>query len=214
MGKIKNIIFDLGGVILTLAPEQAVRRFEEIGVKDAARRLDSYTQKGIFGDLEHGLITAEDFRKSLSGLVGREVSHEECCYGWQGYAKELPERNKAVLRQLRSDGYRLILLSNTNPYMMEWVNSPDFDGEGHPVEYYMDACYLSYKMKLMKPDVAFFLKVLGSEHISADETLFLDDGQRNVEAAASLGIHTLQPENGKDWTKDIYLKLKELNIKQ
>ena len=53
MGKIKNIIFDLGGVILTLDPMQAVRRFEEIGVKDAVKRLDSYTQHGIFGDLEH-----------------------------------------------------------------------------------------------------------------------------------------------------------------
>ena len=173
-------------------------------MKDAVQRLDSYTQHGIFGDLEHGLITAEEFRKSLSQLIGREVSHEECCYGWQGYAKELPERNKQILRQLRSEGYRLILLSNTNPYMMEWVSSPDFDGEGHPVEDYMDACYLSYKLKVMKPDVAFFQKVLEAEQINPDETLFLDDGPRNVEAAASLGIHTMMPINGEDWSKEIY----------
>ena len=204
MGKIKNIIFDLGGVILTLDPMQAVRRFEEIGVKDAAQRLDSYTQHGIFGDLEHGLITAEEFRLSLSELVGREVSYEECCYAWQGYAKELPERNKHILRKLRSEGYRLILLSNTNPYMMEWVNSPDFDGEGHSVEDYMDACYLSYKLKVMKPELAFFQKVLEAEQISPDETLFLDDGPRNVEAAASLGIHTMMPINGEDWSEEIY----------
>jgi putative hydrolase of the HAD superfamily len=88
--------------------------------------------------------------------------------------------------------------------MMEWVSSPDFDGEGHPVEDYMDACYLSYKLKLMKPEVAFFRKVLEAEQISPDETLFLDDGPRNVEAAASLGIHTMQPINGEDWTKEIY----------
>ena len=204
MGRIKNIIFDLGGVILTLDPMQAVRRFEEIGVKDAAKRLDSYTQHGIFGDLEHGLITAEEFRKSLSELVGREVSYKECCYAWQGYAKELPERNKHILRKLRSEGYRLILLSNTNPYMMEWVNSPDFDGEGHSVEDYMDACYLSYKLKVMKPDVAFFQKVLEAEQVNPDETLFLDDGPRNVEAAASLGIHTMMPINGEDWSKELY----------
>ena len=204
MGKIKNIIFDLGGVILTLDPMQAVRRFEEIGVKDAAQRLDSYKQHGIFGDLEHGLITAEEFRLSLSELVEREVSYEECCYAWQGYAKELPERNKKILRKLRSEGYRLILLSNTNPYMMEWVNSPDFDGEGHSVEDYMDACYLSYKLKVMKPELAFFQKVLEAEQISPDETLFLDDGPRNVEAAASLGIHTMMPINGEDWSEEIY----------
>lgn len=209
MSKIKNIIFDLGGVILTLAPEEAVRRFLELGVKDAVKRLDIYTQMGIFGDLESGKITAEEFRYGVSELVGREVSYEECCYAWQGYAKELPERNKAVLRKLRSKGYRLILLSNTNPYMMAWVDSEAFDGEGHSIRYYMDACYLSYQMKVMKPDIAFFSRVLDLEHIKADETLFLDDGQRNVEAAAQLGIHTMQPVNGVDWTVDLYERLKK-----
>jgi putative hydrolase of the HAD superfamily len=56
----------------------------------------------------------------------------------------------------------------------------------------------------MKPDVAFFRKVLEAEQIAPDETLFLDDGPRNVEAAASLGIHTMQPVNGEDWRKEIY----------
>ena len=41
---IKNIIFDLGGVILTLDQPQAVRRFETLGLKDAEQRLDPYTQ--------------------------------------------------------------------------------------------------------------------------------------------------------------------------
>jgi putative hydrolase of the HAD superfamily len=209
MNKIKNIIFDLGGVILTLAPEEAARRFEEIGVKDAAKRLDSYTQMGIFGDLERGQISAEEFRLGISELAGREVSYEECCYAWQGYAKELPERNKALLHRLRREGYRLILLSNTNPYMMAWVDSDAFDGEGHSIRYYMDACYLSFEMKVMKPDMAFFSRVLEAEHINADESLFLDDGQGNVEAAAQLGIHTMQPVNGEDWTGKL---LEMLNI--
>ena len=140
---IRNIIFDLGGVILTLDQPQAVRRFEALGLKDAEQRLDPYTQQGIFGDLEEGKIDAETFRLELGKLIGREVSFEECCYAWQGYAKELPQRNLDALRKLRSEGYRLILLSNTNPYMMEWVDSPRFDGQGHSIRDYMDACYLS-----------------------------------------------------------------------
>ena len=68
----------------------------------------------------------------------------------------------------------------------------------------MDACYLSYKLKVMKPDVAFFQKVLEAEQVNPDETLFLDDGPRNVEAAASLGIHTMMPINGEDWSKELY----------
>ena len=205
---IRNIIFDLGGVILPLDQPQAVRRFEALGLKDAEQRLDPYTQQGIFGDLEEGKIDAEAFRLELSKLIGREVSFDECCYAWQGYAKELPQRNLDALKKLRSEGYRLILLSNTNPYMMSWVMSPDFDGEGHSLEDYMDACYCSYKMGFMKPDTEFFHRVLLAEQTAPSEMLFLDDGPRNVAVASQMGIRTFCPENGEDWTQKIYEYLK------
>ena len=205
---IRNIIFDLGGVILTLDQPQAVRRFEALGLKDAEQRLDPYTQQGIFGDLEEGKIDAEAFRLELSKLIGREVSFDECCYAWQGYAKELPQRNLDALKKLRSEGYRLILLSNTNPYMMEWVDSPRFDGQGHGIRDYMDACYLSYEMKVMKPADSFFRHVLMAEKIPPSACLFVDDGPRNVAAASQIGIRTYCPENGADWTEEIYSYLK------
>lgn len=205
---IRNIIFDLGGVILTLDQPQAVRRFEALGLKDAEQRLDPYTQQGIFGDLEEGKIDAEAFRLELSKLIGREVSFDECCYAWQGYAKELPQRNLDALKKLRSEGYRLILLSNTNPYMMEWVDSPRFDGQGHGIRDYMDACYLSYEMKVMKPADSFFRRVLMAEKIPPSACLFVDDGPRNVAAASQIGIRTYCPENEADWTEEIYSYLK------
>ena len=124
MGQIKTIIFDLGGVIITLDQPQAIRRFQEIGLKDADQRLDAYTQDGIFGDLERGTIDAETFRVEFSKLVGREVSYDECRYAWLGYCHELPKRNLEALRRLRKEGYRLVRLSNTKPYMMSWVMSP------------------------------------------------------------------------------------------
>ena len=155
-------MFDLGGVIITLDQSQAIRRFEELGIKDAAQRLDPYVQSGIFGDLEHGLITAETFRRELSVHAGREVTIAECEYAWQGYAKDVPQRNLDMLLRLRSEGYRLLLLSNTNPFMMAWVESDRFTG-GHPISYYMDACYLSYQMRLMKPSQDIFREVLHRE---------------------------------------------------
>lgn len=204
MERIRNIIFDLGGVIITLDQPQAIRRFQELGLKDAAERLDAYTQSGIFGDLERGRIDAEGFRQGLSQLIGREVSYEECRYGWLGYCRELPKRNIEALKQLRSEGYRLILLSNTNPYMMSWVMSPEFDGEGHSLDYYMDACYMSYQLGVMKPDTEFFRQVLMREQIAPSQTLFVDDGPRNVAVACQMGIRTFCPKNGADWTKEIY----------
>ncbi len=202
--KIHTIIFDLGGVIITIDHAEAVRRFSALGLKDAAQRLDPYTQGGIFGQLEEGLITDEDFRRELSLLVGRELTYDECRYAWLGYCKEIPRRNLDMLRRLRQQGYRLVLLSNTNPFMMSHIMSPAFDGEGHPLSDYLDALYLSYKMKVMKPDEAFFRRVLMEEQVLPSTCLFVDDGARNVAAASQVGIHTFCPENGEDWTEEIY----------
>lgn len=206
---IKTIIFDLGGVVLTLDQPEAIRRFRQLGISDADQRLNAYTQGGIFGDLEEGKITAETFRVEASKLAGRELTYEECRWAWLGYAREFPQRNIDVLLKLRSEGYRLILLSNTNPYMMSWVRSTEFDGQGHGIDYYMDACYLSYELGVMKPSTEFFHQVLMRERIMASETLFLDDGARNVATASQMGIRTFCPENGIDWTEKIYDYLKE-----
>ena len=169
---IKNLIFDLGGVIITLAPDEALRRFKSLGLENAEEQMDAYTQMGIFGQLEEGKI--------------------------------VPQRNLDALLRLRSEGYRIILLSNTNPYMMSWVRSTEFDGHGHSIDYYMDACYLSYQLGVMKPDTEFFHRVLMTEKIMASETLFIDDGPRNVATASQMGIRTYCPQNGADWTTTIY----------
>lgn len=197
-------MFDMGGVIFTLDQSEAIRRLNELGIADAAERLDPYTQGGIFGDLERGLITPETFRIELSKIANRELSLEDCRYAWLGYAKEVPERNLELLRKLREEGYRLLLLSNTNPFMMSWVDSCEFDGKGNSLRTYLDKCYLSYEMKMMKPDESIFRAVLQSEQSFPYNILFVDDSPRNVAVASQIGYRTFCPENGADWTKDIY----------
>ncbi len=205
---IRCILFDLGGVVITIDQDQAVKRFKEIGLKDAEKRLDPYTQSGIFGDLEAGTISAEQFRVELSKLVGRELTFQECRYAWTGYCKEVPQRNLETLLKLREQGYRIVLLSNTNPYMMDWALSNDFDGDGHSLKYYFDELYMSFQVKLMKPNDLFYRHVLRKEKLFPQECLFVDDGPRNVAAASQMGIQTCCPKNGADWTKEIYEYLK------
>lgn len=200
---IKNIIFDLGGVIITIDQSEALKRFINLGLKDAEDYLNPYTQSGLFGDLEEGKITDEDFRKQLSELTNKELSYEECEYAWMGYVKDLPKRNLEILRKLRKEGYRLILLSNTNAFIQNWAES-DFDGQGGSIKDYFDAVYRSYEVKVMKPNYKFFRHVIASEMIIPQESLFVDDGSRNVAAASELGINTFCPENGSDWTTKIY----------
>ena len=207
MSKIRNIAFDLGGVVLALSYEQAVKQFEEIGLKDARQRLDVFEQKGLFGDLESGRITAEDFRRELSLLVGKELTMDDCFKAWHGYVDHVPERNLETITSLRERGYKVCLLSNTNPFMMQWAGK-DFDGKGHPISDFFDAMYLSYECKVMKPRREIFEMMLKGQQSLPEETIFVDDGPRNVEAAAALGIRTLCPQNNKDWTSALEAMLK------
>ena len=193
--------------MLALSFEQAVKRFEEIGLADARQRLDAFEQKGIFGDLESGRISAEDFRRELSLLVGRELSMDDCYQAWHGYVDHVPKRNLEAILSLRAKGYKVCLLSNTNPFMMQWADN-DFDGEGHPIGYFFDAMYLSYECQTMKPRREIFEMMLKGQLAQPEETLFVDDGPRNVEAAKALGMQTLCPQNNEDWIEPLEAMLR------
>lgn len=206
---IKTLFFDLGGVVMTITPDVALQRFQALGLKDAASYLDSYTQTGIFGDLESGKITDEEFRHELSTLVGRELSWEECQQGWLGYRGEVAERKLQKIQALREQGYRVVLTSNTNPYMMAWAEKGDFDGQGNPISHYFDAVYCSFRLRTMKPSSEFFTKILQAERELPGNVLFIDDGARNVAAASQMGIRTMLAENGTDWTTEIDSYLEE-----
>lgn len=204
-----NIAFDLGGVVIALSYENAIRRFEEIGLTDARQHLDAFHQHGIFGDLESGRISAEVFREELSKIIGRQLTMDECFYAWHGYVESVPQRNLDMLLRLRQQGYKVCLLSNTNPFMMQWACSPAFDGGHHSIDYYFDRLYLSYECKVMKPSPEIFRMMLEGQQTTADETLFIDDSPNNCAAAEALGIHTLCPQNNEDWIPALkaYLKL-------
>jgi len=145
----------------------------------------------------------------LSLMAGRELSWQDCQYLFLGYFKALPPQNLEMLRRLRAAGYRLILLSNTNPFMMEWAMSDRFDGQGHSLREYFDKAYLSYECGLMKPDPALFSLICHREAIQPSESLFVDDGEKNTHAASLLGFHTLCPPDGTDWTEPLSRLLRD-----
>lgn len=196
---------------MTICQDEAIKRFKSIGLKNVENYLNPYTQTDIFGDIEEGKISAEQFREKLSELIGKEVTYEECKFAWLGYRQDVPLRNLDILRKLKVQGYKLILLSNTNPFMMSWGLSGEFDGNGNSLESYFDSLYLSYKLGVMKPNKKIFQYIIDNEKIQPGESLFIDDGERNINAARLLGFKTLCPINGEDWTKELIELLKNNN---
>lgn len=201
---IKTVIFDMGGVVITLDSDEAVRRFAALGMEDFVEQMNPYTQGGIFGDLEEGKLSEEEYRTRLSEICGRTLSYDEIQHCWMGYMKEVPARNLALLRKLKREGYRIVLLSNTNPYIAQWTDSENWDGDHHSIQDYFDAIYRSFEVKCMKPNEKFFRHVLQQERLLPENALFVDDGPRNCAAASELGIRTYCPKNGADWTEEIY----------
>ena len=200
---IKVIALDLGGVVVKLNFHRAIQRFAELGLPEVERYLNPFQQQGFFGDLEAGRINAEEFRQELSRLTGREMTREECFYACMGFIECVPQTGLDAIRRLHDTGYRMVLLSNTNPYVMSWGMSPAFDGKGRSLSDYFDACYLSYACKMMKPDPDFFRFVLDNELIRPGELLFVDDGPRNVEVARSLGIQALLTTEVESWPAEV-----------
>lgn len=200
---IKNIVFDLGGVIMDLDRERSVRRFEELGVKDAGQLIDPYEQKGIFLEVENGKATAEEFQRKLSEHAGRELSMEELSYGWMGFIVGVPQYKLDYMLELRKK-YNVYVLSNTNPFIMaNWAKTKAFSEAGRPLDDYCEKIYASYEIGVTKPHIRIFEYMLEDSGMIPSETLFIDDGQTNVKVGASLGMQVYQPANKEDWREAI-----------
>lgn len=199
---ISTIIFDFGGVIVNLNQEEAVRRFEKMGVIDAKQRLNLYSQSGLFKDLEMGLIDSNEFCRDLSKLTGHAVTYDEAKYAWLGYIRSVPIDRLQFIQQLRKR-YRVHLLTNTNPFIQSWARSDEFSIERKPLTDYFDQIYCSYELHTYKPSLDFFKRVLQNEKISASETIFVDDGKANIESASSLGMNVIWANESCNWMNEL-----------
>ena len=198
MNQIKNIVFDLGGVIIDLDRQESVNRFVAMGIADAGDMLNPYRQHGVFLQSEDGSITAEGFIEKLSEMSGKALSYETVSQGWLGFLKKVSQEKLDYILSLRAD-YKIYLLSNTNPFVMDFANTTAFSEAGKPITEYFDKIYASCEMKVAKPHREIFELMLADSGMIPSETLFLDDGEANVKMGAAMGLHTYQPVDGEDW---------------
>ena len=195
---IKDIVFDFGGVLTTIDTDRALARFNELGLANPKDYINSYCQKGPFFALENGDIDAGQFCDELGKLCKRSITYDDAKYAWCGFITEVQESFLEFLQPLRST-YRLSVLSNTNPFIQSWARTPQFTPCGKSLDDYFDKLFFSYCMGCSKPGEEIYRKMLADGSMVAEETLFIDDSDRNLESAAKLGIKTLKVENGEDW---------------
>lgn len=195
---IKNIIFDLGGVLVGLDKNRCVAAFRKIGADDIAYFVDEHRVESLFYDSEVGNITQEEFCGRVREITGKAIPDGDIVWAWNELLTGIPDFKKERLLQLRGK-YRLFLLSNTN--VMHWTKCARdfFPYRDWGVNDYFEQVFLSYEMHLIKPSDGVFLRVLDEADIKAEETLFIDDSADNCRAARGLGIRTFLNEKPDDW---------------
>jgi putative hydrolase of the HAD superfamily len=203
MSDIKNIVFDLGGVIVDINRTAAVNKFKEIGIDNIEEFIDPYRQRGIFRRIEEGSISREGFYEEICKIAGKKIDSKEIDQGWFDFLMPVDQKRLDIISELRRK-YKVLLLSNTNAIIMSWARSERFSPAGKPLDYYFDELYLSYKMGCMKPDFDIFHKMIESSGIVPHETLFIDDSEANINAGRSLGFKTFlfKKENSFSEIKD------------
>ena len=188
---IRNIIFDLGGVIIDINRDAAAKALEELGILEADRILGEYEQKGIFLLLEEGRISDAEMYDSLKPLCHPDTTCTDIKVAFEKFLIGIPVERIRIVEKLRAVGYKTYVLSNTNPiFYNDWITKA-FRQEGKTINDYFDGIVVSFQELMCKPNPDIFNNILTRYKLNPDETLFLDDSAKNCAAAASLGIHTV-----------------------
>ncbi|MCQ2188436.1 MAG: HAD family phosphatase [Paludibacteraceae bacterium] len=197
---IKNLIFDWGGVLSVSQHDEAVKRFAALGVPDADNYFEEGKNwKGIFGLVEDGGISIDDFLTKVSSLCGKQVTFEQIAYAWWGFYSHLPKGMLAQLEAWKKEGYRVYMLTNNNPFMMSYIRGEEFAPEGKPFYSYFDHLYVSCDIGLAKPDPAIYQYVLDDGGMNPAETVFVDDRRQNLVGADKVGMKTYFVEDSENW---------------
>lgn len=186
----KNLLFDLGGVILNIDRMKCVEALKKIGMPHPEELLGDYGQKGPFLALERGEITPEQFRTQLRQYFERPVTDDAIDEAFCEFLRGIPVERLHSLEQLRQKGFGIYLLSNTNALMWERYIIPEFTKDGHNINHYFDGIITSFEVKAYKPEAAIFQAAIDRLGIDPTETLFFDDSQANLDGAAKLGFKT------------------------
>ncbi|HVU97342.1 MAG TPA: HAD family phosphatase [Puia sp.] len=191
MRGIKNIIFDLGGVIINLDNQRTTDAFVALGLKNIREYFGHGHAASFFKDYEVGRITDREFIDAIRETGGLTASDQAIIDGWNALLLDFPRERIALLKQLQKT-YRIFLFSNTNALhlaALQGIYTRTF-GSGS-LEDLFERTYYSHLLGMRKPDKASYEYILRENGLEGQETLFVDDAIINVEGAEQAGLKGL-----------------------
>ena len=188
--KIKNIIFDLGGVVLDIDESIVYKELEKMGI-NTSELAHSKEFIDIMSKFDTGIYTAPSFRKKTKALLGLEkMTDKRFDAIWNAMLLDIPRERIAALEQIRKHS-KIFLMSNSNEIHYDlYVRDLQLRFGYNEFDELFNKSYFSFAEHLEKPDPRFFELILDHEGLLPKETLFIDDTEANIKVAKSLGINT------------------------
>lgn len=215
---LKNLIFDLGDVIIPIDLTAPVRNFAMLANLPEDQVLAIWKEHDLLNEYETGLIDDDAFRQHVRRLFRNRINapdtgiattdrwaDEVIDTAWNTILLDLPVERIERIRELRAN-YRLFLLSNTSPIHIRQVNRVLAQLNQPTLEELFERVFYSYAVRMAKPSPDIYWHVLTEAGLVAEETAFFDDNAANIRAAAGLGIqavHVQPPMTILDYLKNI-----------
>ena len=188
--KIKNIIFDLGGVILDIDETIVYKELEKMGIS-TSELTHSKEFMDIMSKFDTGIYTAPTFRKKTKALLGQEkMTDQKFDSLWNAMLLDIPRERIEAIEKVKKH-YKIFLMSNSNEIHYDlYVRDLQLRFGYNEFDELFNKSYFSFAEHLEKPDPRFFELILDHEGLLPEETLFIDDTEANINVAKSLGINT------------------------
>jgi putative hydrolase of the HAD superfamily len=192
---IRNIIFDLGGVLLNIDPKKTIEAFGKLGMEQLVGDKGLSYDHEIFYQMEQGQITSDEFRQGVLDLLPNSASFQEIDDAWTAMLLDFPAIRVELVKNLRKD-FKIYLFSNTNAIHVEKFHSIFRNQHGFEVSTLFDKDFYSNEIGYRKPSSESYLEIIRLSGINPEESLFIDDSLTNVESAIASGLKGLWLEPG------------------
>jgi HAD superfamily hydrolase (TIGR01509 family) len=192
---VKNIIFDLGGVLINLNYQLTRKAFEDLGVEDFDAFYTQHKVNPLFENLEVGAIEPEAFYEALREATGLTLSNDQLETAWNAMLLDFPIERLLWLDQIKNK-YNIYLFSNTNAihykaFTSIYAQTAPLIGLNTDFNHFFKTAYYSHTLGQRKPELAAFEAVIQDAKLDPAQTLFIDDTISNIEGAQKAGLRTI-----------------------
>ncbi len=197
---IKNIVFDLGNVLLSFVPsEYLIKKNYPDNIRNSILR--DIFQSTEWKMLDNGDITVPEAIESIAAKSSLKREEIALVFNFRRDIMFPLDDNAKLLPELRKQGYKLYYLSNFPLDVFQEIKN-DFYFFRH-----FDGGIISAEVRLSKPDIRFYEYLIGKYSLNPSESLFIDDVEENVRAAEKAGMKAMFTDGSLNIAEQLKKKL-------